>query len=143
MTAALSVLLAIIGSAGLYTFIQFLITRKDNRDDKLDKICDRIDEIDTNVKQLAELEQENYDRLKEDMLQNQALVARVRILRASDEILHNMRHSKEWFDQLNDDISFYEKYCKEHPQFVNNKAMHAVANINKIYSKALEKNDFL
>lgn len=143
MTAALSVLLAIIGSAGLYTFIQFLITRKDSRDDKLDKICDRIDEIDTNVKQLAELEQENYDRLKEDMLQNQALVARVRILRASDEILHNMRHSKEWFDQLNDDISFYEKYCKEHPQFVNNKAMHAVANINKIYSKALEKNDFL
>lgn len=150
----IQIILAFIGSGAIFTFIQFLINRKDQHDEKLTNISDRLEDTATNVQKLSDrMEQNNIElrdqidqnntELKEQMLKDKALVARVRILRASDEILHKMKHSKEWFDQLNEDISFYEKYCKEHPTFVNNKASHAIASINSVYAKALKDNDFL
>lgn len=139
----IQVILAFIGSGAIFTFIQFLINRKDQRDEKLNSISDRLDDTATSVQKLSDKMEQNNTELREQMLKDKALVARVRILRASDEILHKMKHSKEWFDQLNEDISFYEKYCKEHPTFVNNKATHAIASINSVYAKALEDNDFL
>lgn len=141
-----------LGSAGIFSFIQFLITRRDKREEKLDKITDQIAELKEDVRKLAlkedvrklaEKVETKDEELRGELLHNQAVTARVRILRASDEILHKMKHSKEWFDQLNDDISFYQKYCEDHPKFVNNKAIHAIANIDEVYAKALKDNDFL
>jgi len=151
---AMEIILALIGSSALFSFITFLINRRDNRNAALKEIVEVIKAMkDSSEEQFRET-REAINTLREDMNANdlklrdsldetKAITARVRILRASDEILHKMKHSKEWFDQLNDDITYYETYCNTHPDFRNNKATHAIASINKVYAKCIEENDFL
>jgi len=154
MNTLVTILLAVLGSSAIFTFFQFLITRKDNKNDKLDKVISKIDTVKVEMSdgftalndKIEAVRTEmniNDEETRASLEANKATTARVRILRASDEILHKMRHSKEWFDQLNDDITFYETYCRDHPEFVNNKAKHAIDNINAVYAKALKDNDFL
>lgn len=68
---------------------------------------------------------------------------RVRILTFADEIRRGMRHSKETFDQVLSDIDTYERYCTEHPDFMNNKTVAAKAKILDVYSECMDNNDFL
>lgn len=68
---------------------------------------------------------------------------RVRILTFADEIRRGVRHSKETFDQVLSDIDTYERYCTEHPDFMNNKTVAAKAKILDVYSECLDNNDFL
>lgn len=143
MEYVLTIAGAIIGSSAIFGFIQFLISRKDNKSGKLDKISNKIDALDKNIKALSNRVDAKDQELRNSMEENKAITARVRILRASDEIRHNMKHSKEWFDQVNEDITFYEAYCTAHPQFKNNRAVHAIANLNEVYASALRDNDFL
>lgn len=143
MAVVVTIITCLLGSAGVFSFIQFLINRKDKRNETLVQISGRLDDMNANIQTLSDTMVKNNAELREEMVQTQAITARVRILRASDEILHKMKHSKEWFDQLNEDITFYNDYCNEHPKFVNNKAMHAIANIDEVYAKALKDNDFL
>lgn len=69
--------------------------------------------------------------------------ARQRILRFSDEILFNQRHSKEHFDEILEEIDVYEKYCHEHVEYENNRADLAIATIREVYKKCLHDHDFL
>ena len=150
----ITLITAIIGSGAIFTFIQFLISRKDAKNQKLDKVMETVADVKRNVDEgfsntdsrieLLRIDMNTNDEaLRASLEETKATTARVRILRASDEILHKMRHSKEWFDQINDDITFYEVYCQEHPEFINNKAKHAIENINRVYSELLQNNDFL
>ncbi len=154
MEVVLTIVLSIIGSSAVFGFIQFLITRKDQKETKLNKISAKVDAIDTNVKelktevktQISELSDRmemNDEILRQQQLKINADTRRVRILRGSDEIRMHVKHSEEWFDQTNEDITEYEKYCEEHPGYKNNKAVHAIQNINQAYEKALKDNDFL
>ena len=127
----IAIITSALASSALFTFIQFLITRHDNA-----KGCAK--EIKTKVEGL----QTAFDNLHEEIDRRDALDARRHILSASDEIRHGKRHSKEYFDQLNEDIDAYNRYCDEHKDFRNNRAVNAVENINKVYLKCLEKNDF-
>ena len=68
---------------------------------------------------------------------------RVRILTFADEIRRGMRHSKETFDQVLSDIDTYERYCTDHPDFMNNKTVAAKAKILDVYSECMDNNDFL
>lgn len=68
---------------------------------------------------------------------------RVRILTFADEIRRGMRHSNETFDQVLSDIDTYERYCTEHPDFMNNKTVAAKAKILDVYSECMDNNDFL
>ena len=154
MEVVLTIVLSIIGSSAVFGFIQFLITRKDQKEATLNKISAKVVAIDTNVKelktevkdQISELSDRmemNDEILRQQQLKINADTRRVRILRGSDEIRMHVKHSEEWFDQTNEDITEYEKYCEEHPGYKNNKAVHAIQNINQAYEKALKDNDFL
>ncbi|MBQ2856569.1 MAG: hypothetical protein IJE78_05465 [Bacteroidaceae bacterium] len=154
MQAVLTILLSIVGSSAVFGFIQFMITRKDNKNEKLDKLSKDIKEVNDSVAKLSGEMSKKIDDLSEEMkagdaklreesMRTVADTRRVRILRGSDEIKLKMRHSEEWFDQMNEDITEYEKYCESHPGYKNNKAVHAITNINSVYAKALEENDFL
>ena len=68
---------------------------------------------------------------------------RTRILRFADELRRDVKHSEEFFNQILDDISDYERYCTEHPEYKNSKAVNAIAEIDKVYQKCMEKNSFL
>ena len=154
MQSILTILLSIVGSSAVFGFIQFMITRKDNKNEKLDKLSkdigevksklsNDIDEVKSSVKELSDTVDKKLSDLSEEIMRTVADTRRVRILRGSDEIKLKMRHSEEWFDQMNEDITEYEKYCESHPGYKNNKAVHAIANINSVYAKALDENDFL
>lgn len=68
---------------------------------------------------------------------------RLRILRFNDEVLQQKKHTKEHFDEILDDITEYELYCKDHPNYLNNKAVMAIRNIENVYADCLSKNSFL
>lgn len=72
-----------------------------------------------------------------------AKATRIRILRFGDEILHGAHHSKEHFDQILQDITEYEQYCREHPDFVNNMTVLTTKRIMEVYSDCFEENSFL
>lgn len=150
----IQVLLAILGSGALFGFVEFLIQRRDAKWKELKEISNCVGSLTEDVSDLKEdLHQveevletkiaQHHAKLGESLEETKAVNARVRILSASDEIRHHMKHSKEWFDQLNEDITFYEHYCMGHPNFKNNKAVLAIANINRVYADALKDNDFL
>ena len=97
----------------------------------------------------GELE-EKIDKLTDDLesFKNQEELenmrqARQRILRFSDEILFDQRHSKEHFDEILEDIDLYEKYCHEHEDYENNRAELAIASIREIYKECLKDHSFL
>ena len=69
--------------------------------------------------------------------------ARSKILRFDDELRMNMKHSKEYFDNVIEDIDEYEGYCKATPTFKNRKAESAIEHIMKAYNQCHEQNDFL
>lgn len=81
--------------------------------------------------------------VKREVGESSAVTSRYRILRFDDEILHDVRHSKEHFDQILLDIDVYEKFCDEHPDFKNNLAVMAIKHIKEIYSKCSRENSFL
>lgn len=95
-------------------------------------MADRISGVE---KKLGEVE------AKED--ERDAVNKRVRILRFEDELQEERRHSKDSFDQVLSDISGYNQYCEEHPNFKNEQTAATVTHIRKIYAERLEKRDFL
>ena len=113
-------------------FIQFLISRRDSKNDRFDAI----------VKELAELRAE-IRSIDEKGDRRDAVEARVRILQFNDDLLEGRRHSKDSYDQAMSDITRYEQYCNDHPNFKNNQTALTIANINNSYTERLEKHDFL
>lgn len=69
--------------------------------------------------------------------------ARRRILSCADELRRGVEHSQEFFDDVLEDISYYNNYCKENPDFENMKAVVAIEFITETYHKCLKDNDFL
>lgn len=86
---------------------------------------------------------DDVQNLKNNFDVREATTCRTRILRFSDEILHNVNHSKEHFDQILIDIDNYNNYCNEHPDFKNHIAVKAIDRIEKLYEKCMDDNTFL
>lgn len=93
------------------------------------------DKMDAVSKSLADIQKESQD--------THATTCRYRILRFDDEIRHGEHHSKEHFDQILDDITSYEIYCKDHPDYKNNRAAMAIGNIKRVYQQCCTDGTFL
>ena len=92
--------------------------------------------------QVAELKKD-LDEFKRESELERVRQARQRILRFNDEILFERRHSKEHFDEILDDINVYERYCREHKEYENNKAVLAISTIKEVYQECMDTHDFL
>lgn len=68
---------------------------------------------------------------------------RTRILHFNNEMLRELPHTKEEFIEVLAEIDAYEKYCREHPDYPNNRAILAIENIRETYKRRLNKHDFL
>lgn len=68
---------------------------------------------------------------------------RMRILHFNNDLLRGDRHTREDFIEILAVIDAYEQYCKNHPNYRNNRASHAVANIGRVYDERLKLRDFL
>ena len=94
------------------------------------------------IDKVGKLENE-VQTIKKNVEEHEAKSARVRILRFGDEILHNVKHSQEHFNQVLLDITEYEEYCSHHPDFRNNVTGITTKRIMETYEKCLKDNNFL
>ena len=103
------------------------------------EMVDRLDAVEKKINNIEERDLEQDRKSEEERVK----AARRRILRCADEIRSKVRHSKEFFDDILADISFYKRYCKENPKFENEKAVMAIELIEETYKKCCRENDFL
>lgn len=90
----------------------------------------------------AEARETLDDHIRVDDERN-ADLHRVYILRFNRELLReNIPHTREDFTEVLHEIDFYERYCKAHPEYENNRAVLAIQNIKHTYSVKLENHDF-
>lgn len=132
MEQIITIVLSLVGGGAFMSFIQFLITRHDEKKGKGKTIVDEIKAI-----------RNDLDVLRVEIGEDRATNARIRILKFSDEVRHSVLHSKESFDQVNSDIDTYRKYCEEHPEYKNNRAVMAIKNIERVYADCLKSGNFL
>jgi len=129
--AIIAIFVAVIGSNALWGFIQFLLQRKDNKEDCSKKILDMIQKLD-----------EKIDKLDGELSERGAIACRVRILKFMDEILEGWNHSFDSYTQVMQDITNYINYCDLHPRFKNHQTEATIEYIKNDYQEHLEKNDF-
>lgn len=103
------------------------------------EMVDSLDAVEKKINSIEERDLEQDRKLEEERVK----AARRRILRCADEIRSKVKHSKEYFDDILADISFYKNYCKENPKFENEKAVMAIEMIEETYKKCLRENNFL
>lgn len=120
----LTVVITVLSSGAVFGFIQFMIKRNDDKNDKQDEI----------LKSLADL--------KNEFLAESARTSRIAILRFDEELIAGVHHSKEYFHIILDDIDRYEKYCSQHPEFKNNYTVEAVNSIKETYRDLKTKGVF-
>lgn len=96
--------------------------------------------------EVKEAQEATHKRLEEHIKvddKREADNRRRQILRFNNELLRDLPHTKEEFSDVMLEIDEYEKYCREHPDYKNNRAGLAIENIKQIYKTRLRKHDFL
>lgn len=91
---------------------------------------------------LEHVEKRMNEHIKADD-ERDADLHRARILQFNTELLRDIKHTKEDFTEILYNIDCYERYCREHQDYQNNRAVHAIANIGRVYDERLAKHDFL
>ena len=128
-----TIVLTLIGSGAMWGFFQFVIERRDKKNDKLKEILEKMDGLSKKI-----------DKIDAEGAEREAIAARVRILDFMDGLLEGRRRTKDAYDQvICSDITKYEQYCKDHPEFKNNQTQATINYITQDYTKRLDKHDFL
>lgn len=103
---------------------------------------DVIDKVNSLEKKIDNIEEKTHSmETKAD--ERNAKACRAKILRFGDELLHDMSHSKEHFDEILLDITEYQHYCELHSNFSNHITMHTTKKIEDTYQHLLDTNGFL
>lgn len=106
---------------------------------KEDRTADRISELSGKIDTVRDT---LNNHIAKDAEQD-ARQARRRIINFSDECRRGLLHSSEHFDSVLDDITFYKRYCDEHPRFKNEKAVHSIEYVEEVYDKTKRENKFI
>lgn len=151
----LQMILGVVFGGAFIGFIEFLIKRNDEKNNKSAEVLHAVNNLETTMNERFDsMEQKSIERfnLLDEKIEvveakgdeRAAISARVRILRFADELQEGRKHSKESYDQcVGSDVTFYEHYCATHPNFKNNQTELTVEYIKHNYAERLEKHDFL
>lgn len=117
-----------------WSFLAKKIGKAMNSDvlDSIVTLDKKVNQLDSYVKQLEQAQ-----------LECEAKRARTRILRFGDEVRLNIKHSKDSFDEVLADITFYDTYCSTHPDFKNNRTKSTEKVIVDVYEECLRNDSFL
>lgn len=99
-------------------------------------------EIAATKNEVADIKQ-GFDSHVGEYEEAKAKAARYRILRFYDEVCEGKRHSESHFEDVLDDIDYYEHYCDTHPDFHNNRGHAAMEHVKDVYRKVKTKGGFL
>ena len=75
--------------------------------------------------------------------ENDAKQARRRIIFFADECRRKVKHSEEHFDNVLEDITFYQQYCDAHPKFKNQKAEQSISFVLEVSAACKRNNDYI
>ena len=136
----ITIALALIAAPGFWAMLQSLIDRLlGKRRVTLEDIDNKLDGQRKDIDQLKG----SFSQFEDEEALKEAQGARRRILRFNDELLRDIEHSKEYFDDILEDVKTYESYCQSHPKFENGKTVMADKNIKRCYEQCMEKQSFL
>lgn len=134
--------IAVVLAAGVPIITTIITNRK--------KTVDKLDELKTELKADIKATNNDVESLKKSFAEHvkdgeeeKAKMARQRILRFYDEICEGREHSESHFEDVLDDIDFYETYCNDHPKFKNNRGTAAMEQIKDTYKRLKAKGGFL
>lgn len=111
--------------------------------EKLEKIeKDQAEKLEKIEKNQAKTRKVLDDHIRMDDERN-ADLHRVQILRFNRELLQDdTPHTQEDFIEALSEIDFYERYCREHKDYENNRAVLAIQNIKQVYKEKLKNHSF-
>lgn len=120
----ITTLLSLLAGGGILTFVQFLISRHDQKAGKKDDVLSAINTLSDRV-----------ENIEKSLDERDAVLARTHILRFRDELYNNINHSQEYFEQTLDDIETYNQFCAGHPKFANGRTKAASDYIRSEYDR--------
>lgn len=112
---------------------------------RLDQIESAQAEAKERLDKIEEAQTETKERLGTHIRiddERNADMHRASILRFNEELIANRQHTEEHFNEVLYNIDCYERYCEEHPEYPNNRAVRAIMNIKRVYDERMEKHDF-
>lgn len=118
--------------AALIGLVEVLLRRMWDKQDRKDGVSAKLDR----------LEQMLAAHIADDE-KYKAETKRARILQFNKEVRQKERHSEEEFIEILKVIDEYEDYCRNHPEYPNNRAVTAIENIKYVYKNANQENDFV
>lgn len=120
----ITTLLSLLAGGGILTFVQFLISRHDQKAGKKDDVLSAINTLSDRV-----------EKIEKSLDERDAVLARTHILRFSDELYNGVKHSQEYFQQQLDDIETYNQFCERTPRFANGRTKAAAKYIQDEYDR--------
>jgi len=127
-----ALLVAVLSGGSVVGLVEFFIQRHDAKKGRGAEILEALTKIDSKV-----------DELEYKVDRNEAIICRARILRFNKELVFKEKHTHEEFSQVLEDCDKYEKFCSDHPNFRNNRAVLSIENIKRCYEKCESDGDFL
>lgn len=103
--------------------------------DVLDRLA-QVQQAQQDTSSALEAHIKDYDEYKAD--EHRAV-----ILAFNTSLLRGEMHTQEDFFDVFRHIDQYEDYCRSHSGYKNNRAVHAIANIGRVYDERLKARDFL
>ena len=107
------------------------------------ELMEKVDSMEKTFDSKVDSLEQKIEKMDQNDKLQRAKDARTRGLRFGDELIHDVRHTKEHFDDVLRDITEYEKYCDEHPKFENDQMHITAEHIKETYHKCLKEHSFL
>lgn len=98
--------------------------------------AETLKKLDTVQEQVETTQKTLEAHIKADDERN-ADMCREQILRFNTELLRKQHHTREDFIEILTVIDRYERYCDKHENYENNRAVHAISNISRVYDNCL------
>ena len=137
LTACVPILVALV------TIIPTIISNRKKTQSTIEAMEAKISGENAETRKQVSTLQESFNSHVNEYEENKAKQARYRILRFYDEVCASVDHSESNWEDILDDIDFYETYCETHKDFKNNRGSAAMEHLKETYKKVKAKGGFL
>lgn len=137
LQACVPILVAVVG------IVPSIVANRKKTQDSIKEMENKITgDIEATKKDVAAL-QTGFDAHVVEEEEHRAKQTRYRILRFYDEMCEKRPHSESHFEDILEDVDFYENYVRRHPEFTNSRGRAAMDYIKESYAKLKKTGGFL
>lgn len=125
------------------TIIPTIINNRKKTENSIREMVDEIKEDNQKTNDKVDALSQQLDKHIRENEDDNAKQIRARILRAYDDLCGGKLMSESHFEDILQDIDYYEEYVSMHPDFKNNRGEAAMNYIRDRYRKEKESGGFL